>query len=115
MRALRVLAVDEAHGCGYEVEVAAGSESAGRACRPARQEHAALPLPAARARQPLYSASVCVMWPLREQCSPCLKHVCSRLKLKPSPALMLSEHVVHSEVALDAESHARARSMPLEG
>ena len=46
MRALRVLAVDQTHGCGYEVEVAAGSESAGRACRPARQEHTALLLPA---------------------------------------------------------------------
>ena len=42
VHALRVFAVNEAHGCGYEVEVAAGSESAGRACRPARQEHAAL-------------------------------------------------------------------------
>ena len=42
VRALRIFAMDQTHGRGDEVEVAAGSESAGRACRPARQEHAAL-------------------------------------------------------------------------
>ena len=41
---LRILAVDQTHGCGYEVEVA-GSESAGRACRPARQSMQHLPPP----------------------------------------------------------------------
>ena len=41
VRALRVLAMNKAHGCGYEVQVAAGSESAvaGRVCRP---EHAVM-------------------------------------------------------------------------
>ena len=63
MRALRVLAVDEAHRCGYEVEVAARSDegSMGQVCCPtSRQEHA-------------------VMWPASESTVRYgLKHVGSR-------------------------------------
>ena len=92
VRALRIFAVHQTHGCGDEVEVAAGSESAGRACRPARQEHAALTTACARvvrelgARccvlstadgERLYSASACVMWPKRA-CSPCLNSLLRR-------------------------------------
>ena len=67
MRALRILAVDQTHGCGYEVEVAAGSEMlAARAARGA----GACSTYHGRGNARLYSASACVMWSLREQCSP---------------------------------------------
>ena len=56
MRALRILPVNQTHGGGYEVEVAAGSEGsvAHDVCR---AEHAALP-----------TACVCVVRELRARC-----------------------------------------------
>ena len=85
MRALRVFPVDQTHGRGDEVEVAAGSESAGRACRPARQEHAALPL-SAGTRTAIQRVCVCDV-ALREQCSPCVSRAAA---LKPSQSEILS-------------------------
>ena len=113
VRALRVFPVDEAHGCGDEVEVAARSESAGRACRPARQEHAALPLPAGT-RTAIQRDRVCDV-ALGERFSPFLKHVCSRRTARILQLRVLGDALVHTEASLDAESHARATQKQLAG
>ena len=105
VRALRVLAVDQTHGCGYEVEVAAGSESAGRACRPARQEHTALLLPAGT-RTGIQRVCVCDV--VSESSALPASNVCSRLSAQTFDSTDAVGTIVHSEAALDAESHACA-------
>ena len=91
VRALRVLAVDQTHGCGYEVEVAAGSEGsvAHDVCRP---EHAAR------------TACVCVVRELGARCW--------RLRVMASQRALLSLPDTSSASACDVASQESMLSLP---
>ena len=112
VRALRIFAVHQTHGRGYEVEVAAGSEGS-VAHDVYRPEHAALTTACARVFCELLRSVKRVCVSQRAFLSLSQKHVCSRCSSQSFAAKRPSA-VSRTLKPLDAESHAQQRSSGLQ-